>query len=592
MGKFKSRKTVFIIMGVLLAAAGIFLLTKLLGGNDARDVYFKAESRNFEKYSQWINKNYTSFMGKQMPYAETAYRRRMEVTADIKSGGETFGLKDADRLFELIKSSKLVVDTKRQPQEDTAISNVALLVEKAPFLDAELFSKAGMLYVSVPVLLPGKYFSAKLDKIDEVYDKLSIPVGPKRLINGSDIARTLKFDKMALDESAKKLGGVFAKLMTAENVKYGQEKELTISGQSVKGREVLVSLDGPSATTLLGELAAITASDDALLSYTYGNFADLSTMLDDAGLFRLFEYLNETGVAVLNENGKDLLSRINVRKDIEGFSMSLKETLNGYTLKDGLEMAVVIDKAGNILDRKLTLDLTAPEGSKSLKLDINTGSSSTDYDDCRNRFIKIVVTEPGAGSSNANSDGSEASATSSGKIIELMVVPVFSKAEDTAAQGNIAISCAVTEQSGSKSGIDISMDISDQTDKLTLKRNNIVKYQVKMYGEGGEDNLDGELNSVTWKNKKLNTTNSTTRISVNANLPSFGIKDLSAVVNLAGEDRLDIEPFTLPEVQQSDITDLNAATDKDLDRIKMEMMASFGTFYLTNKPVFDAILGQ
>lgn len=38
--------------------------------------------------------------------------------------------------------------------------------------------------------------------------------------------------------------------------------------------------------------------------------------------------------------------------------------------------------------------------------------------------------------------------------------------------------------------------------------------------------------------------------------------------------------------------DLNAATQQDLDKIEMEIMASFGAFYLNNKPIFDAILGQ
>lgn len=584
MGIFRSRRKIFIIAGVLLAAAGIFLAAKLFWGTDARSFYFKAESRNFEKYSQWINKNYTSFIEKQRPYMETAYRRRIELTADIKSDGKPFGLNNADRLFDLIKRSKLVVDTKRQPQEGMSISDVALLIEKTPFMDAELFSKAGMLYFTVPVLMPEKYFSVKFDKIDEVYDKFSIPVKPKRLVKGADIAKTLKFDEPAFDESAKKLGDIFSKLITEDAVKYGQEKELTISGQTVKGREVLVSLDGASATTLLGELVAYTATDEMLLSYTYGNFADLSTMLDDAGLFRLFEYLEDTGFIVLNENIKGLVNGFNIRKDLEGFKKYLKEILRGYALKDGVKMTVVIDKAGNILDRKLTLNLTAPEGSKSFRADINTGSSSTVFEDCRNRFVKIVVTETGTGG-NANAGGS-------GKTIELLVTPVFAKPDGTGIQGNITLSYAVTAQGGIKSGADISLDISGQTDNITLKRNNIIKYQVKIYGEGGEDNLDGELNSVAWNNKKLNTANSTTKISVHANLPSFGIKDLSAAVNLAGEDRLGIEPFTLPEVQQSAVTDLNAATGKDLDRIEMEMMASFGTFYLTNKPVFDAILGQ
>ena len=340
-----------------------------------------------------------------------------------------------------------------------------------------------------------------------------------------------------------------------------------------------MSLDSSSATALLGELAAFAASDEMLLSYTYGNFADLSTLLEDAGLFRLFEYLDQTGVVVLNENEKGLVNGLNVRKDMVGFRNTLKETLSSYTFKDGLEMTVVIDKAGNILDRKLTLDLTTAEEGKSFRLVLNTGSSSTVFEDCRNRFLKIVVKETGA-----NGNGN------SGKTIEQKVTPTFAKPDGTDTQGNIAISYAITEQDGVKSGADITLDILGKTDPQTLKRNDILRFIVKMVGETGNGNMDVELNKASWKNKKLNTTNHTTKITVQADLPSFGIKDLSAVVNLAGEDRVGIEHFTLPEVQQGAVTDLNTATENDLERIEMEVMASFGSFYLTNKPIFDAIL--
>jgi hypothetical protein len=214
-----------------------------------------------------------------------------------------------------------------------------------------------------------------------------------------------------------------------------------------------------------------------------------------------------------------------------------------------------------------------------------------DYDDCKNRFIKVVVSETINGGNSANKTDSNADADSIVKITELQVIPVYSKMEGTDTKGNIAIKYAVTAQDGSKTGADIDLDISGITDNVTLKKNDIVKFKVKMFGEGEDGKLDGELNNVSWSNKKLSTSNSTTKISINANLPAFDIKNLSAVINLTGEDRLGIEPFTLPEVEQSNITDLNAA-DMDLDRLEMEIMASFGSFYLTNKTVFDAILGQ
>lgn len=602
MRRSNDRKKIFVIAAVVFAAAGFLATAILLRGADAREAYFKAESRNFERTSQWINDRYTSFIKKQERYINNTYKRRMEVTADVEAGGKPFGLKDAGSLFDFIKKCKLVVDSRQQPGNSTSLSNISLLVEKVPFLDAELFTEDRKLYFSVPVVLPGKYFSLKLDQMDEVYDKFSIPIKPKRLVTATGIAKTIRFDKTALDKSVKNLGSIFSNRIGKKDVRYGEDRELIISGQVVKGREILVSLDPQAATALLHDLAGFISSDVTLLDYTYGNFADMASMLDDAGLFRLFGYLDEMGTVGLNEYEKDMLNVICSRNDLESFRESLVKELKSYSMNNGLEMAMVIDNSGNILDRKLTLDLTAPEGGNSFVINIQTGSSSMEYQDCRNRFMNVMVTRSvtggvaGAGKGSVETGGAAGTGNSGALSVvrsaELQITPVFSKADGTGTKGNIAITCAVTPQNGVKSGVDIKLDISSLMDNTTLKKNNVIKYQADLFGENGDGSVNGEINRVTWENKKLNTLSSTAGICVQADLPSFGIKDLSAEIKLAGEDKFGMEPFTLPQLQQSDVTDLNAATERDLEKIRMELLASFGTFYLQNKPIFDMILGQ
>ena len=43
------------------------------------------------------------------------------------------------------------------------------------------------------------------------------------------------------------------------------------------------------------------ADDDALLEYTYGSLANISELLDDAGLFRLFSFMGETETVELSD---------------------------------------------------------------------------------------------------------------------------------------------------------------------------------------------------------------------------------------------------------------------------------------------------
>ena len=596
MYSLKNKKIILIAVAPIVVAVIVLAAVKLLWKEDAREFYFRAESGNFKKVSQRLDKSYALLQETQKPYKTTPYKRHMELKADVTSGGKPFGMENADRLYDLIKSSKLVVDTQRQPSEDTAVSNVTLLVERVPFIDATAFTKAGTLYFTVPVLMPDKYFSTNINKLDEVYDRFSLPVRPKRLVNAADIARTLKFDEPSFDESAKKLGKVFSGWIGKDSVKYGGMKEFTISGQAHTGREVLVSLNTATATELIDGLFSSVSSDDALIALTYGNFADLSTMLDDAGLFRLSEYLDQTGSVVLNDSEKKFEQRLNVRKDIEAFRNSLKNGFERYSVKNGLEMAVVIDNAGNILDRKLTMDLAAKDGTEDINVDVHTGSSNDVFEDCRNRFITVKLTQKTAQGST---------------VKEFSMIPAFDRAKGTNTKGKIALSYAMTSNDTVISGTDVNLNFTGTTDTQTLKRNDVMGFQVKIHGGGAgiegqlsksaagsaaalkdDGTIEGELNKVSWNNKKLNTKSQTVKVSVKADLPTFGIKDLSAVIDLTGEDKLGIEPVILPEVQKDKITDLDTVSDAELSRLEQEMLASFGTFYFTNKPIFDAVLGK
>jgi len=574
LGKRKSNNRYLLIAaGALAVIAVIVFAIRFFRSEPAEALYLRAEKNSFDKSVKWVEENYKAFMEEQAPYLQQTHRRRIEITAQIGPGGEAFGITDMGVISDLIEKSKLVVDMRKQPGENNSLTNVSLLLEKVPFIDAEIFTDWRKLYFSVPVLLPGKYFSAELDHLEEVYDKFSIPIQPKKLVSAAAIAEVLDFDAAAFKASAGKLGSAAEKYFTKDTVKYGQEKELLISGEAVRGREVLISLDEGSATALLHELAGLVAQEDPLLQYTYGNIARLSSLSEEAGLFRLFEYLDETGAAAMNEIERNLLEGLRVKNDLETFRKELKDTLSGYSVKDGLQMTTVIDNDGNILDRKLVLNLQSTKGTGGFVVDISSGCSNTVFEDARNRFADIIV-----------SDDS--------RTMELHIRPDFKKAEGKETGGSLTAECAVTPEGGDRTGVLLEMELSSKPDELTLKTNRNMDFRVKFFGDIGEGTIEGEWNNASWQNKKLNSKNNTSQIRFMADLPFLGIHSFSGVLNLAGEDRFAIEPFSLPDVRQSGIMDLNAATQKDLDRIEMEIMASFGAFYLNNKQIFDAFLGQ
>ncbi len=582
----KSRKKLYISIVIILVILIIALVIALLLPKNAVDFYISAEKKNLDRIIQWTDERYTGFVEKQMPYVEETHRRRVEISANLDSGGEAFGLGQTDKLPGLLKKCKLIVDTKKQPEEGNTLSNLSLLVERTPFIDAQIFSDEQSLYFTVPVLTPEKYFRARLNQLDEVYDKYSIPIKPKKLINTVEIAQALEFDAAAIRNTTGGLVDIAAKYLTRSTVKYGEKREILISGEKVNGREVVVSLDEMLATALFHELADFIAKDDALLRYTYGNYGELSSLLNDAGLFRMFEYLDETGTVVLNEAEKNLVDRLSSEKDVENLRKAFKESISKYLMKDGFNMALVIDKDGNILERKVAIELVNDEDGSSVALDIGTGSSNTVFEDIRNRFVNVVLTEKAADGNTQ--DGNNGGST---KVKELHIMPVFEKSKGAENNGSVTIEYAFSSLGEEGAGFGLDLDISSGRDELTLKTNNKIAFTATVFGDTGDGKLQGEWTNSTWENNKLNSRNSTSEILLNVDMPFIGVHNFSVGLNLAGEDRFGIEPFSLPDVEQGTVTDLNEATQKDLDRITTEIMASFGSFYFSNKPLFDAFLG-
>jgi hypothetical protein len=603
--KNSSNNKAMILMTLIILAAAVVYIAVAMRTESAAEMYLNAEKRNFDRILQEIDKEYNGFMAKQEPYLKNPYRRRIELTADIEPGIGAFTGKSGFKAVDFIKAGKLVVDTVRSPSDGVSAAEASLLVKKTPFMGMELFAGEGKLFCRIPVLMPDRYFSARLDQLDEVYDKLSLQVKPKKILDNVAVAQVLEFDKSAFTEAAGKMAGIFKKYVTGDDVKYGQDKEVTISGRTFKGKEVIISLSEEAATPLFRELARTAAGGGPLLEYIYVNIAGLSGLLDDAGVFRLLEYLDETGAVIFSDFEKNTISSLRIDKDIEVFAEVLKEAAENYRLSDGFSMALVMDGDKNILERRLTLEVmgTAEGDKSSYTLEIRRGSSNTRFEDARNRFVDIVLTEHGAtckadGASETAGAGETAGADKADtdraapvKTTEFRIMPSFEKTAGTETKGTVEVRYVIREGT-SVTGFDLKLDISESMDGETQKRNRITRFWADIFGDAGKGALEGSIDSYSWENKKMNSKNYTSNINFVINLPYQDINNFSASFYLAGEDRFGIEAPKLPDMNQKSVTDLNTATQEDIDRIKAEALASFGEFYLSNKALFESILGQ
>ncbi len=592
MSNRKTKKTIIVLLLIIFAAALAYVIYSTVIKKSSTELYLDAESRNFEKIVNKVGEYHSAFINKQKPYIESVNRSRTELTADITGGAEIFGLEDSGQVSEIVRKAKLVIDTRRQPQKGISATEASLLLEKAPFLNAELFTDNNTIWAAVPDFMPGRYFSVERDNLSGLYDRFDIPVKPLEMVTGTKLAYTLVFDRDPFMASAKKLGSIFTEYFNDKTVAYNGKNAQTIGGKAVEGDEYLITLDEENATSLFKELLMTVSEDDVLLKHAYGNYANMTTLLDNAGMFQLFGYMDETGTMTLNDDERKIVDILGANKDIDAFRSQLRQLADDYRVKGGMKMKVVIDKDLNILYREVVLDINNTRGATSYRVDVNSGSSNTVFEDARNRFVKLTVEEYGNDSANGSA-GSSGNGLA-GKITELSIVPAFEKTSgsDTDTTGKVDIMYAVTGSNGIRNQTAVSLDISGGIDQALQRINKTIKLTARISGETGEGSIIGTLDNSSWSNKKLNTSNNTTNISFNADLPFLGVNDFSARLDISDEDSFGIEDFSLPDMNNEAVTDLYKASDDELENLQMEVMASFGAFYLNNKYIFDALLGQ
>jgi len=581
LGLIKNKKAPVVVITLVIVIAGAAAAYFVFGQKSARDFYLEAEGRNFQQYARLIKKTYDDFNEARQPYRTGNYKIRTEITLGVNWDGASASNNAANGIMNVLGKCKLVVDSKNNTAEKKNLTELSLLLEKTPFLDARIFSEGRKLYFTVPVFTPDRYFKLDTSRLSEVYDRFNIPIKPLRVPSLIDAADAMEFDAEEFDGLTREYGSFISESIKDENVRFGKSVEINIAGQKAQGREVSVNLDGVPFTAFLKGLAAKAGSDDIFAKLTYGNFAAVSEIAGEAGIFRLFDFLNETGMLALNETEKELLKAVNVKKDMEGFKKELTELFNSCDFAEGLKMDLIIDKSGNILDRKAVISMKDNVSGNDYEVSIHTGTNSLKYNDYRNRYLEVdIIAKSGYEKINQQ---------------YFRFNPIIEpSAKDENNKGSITISWGIDAADGMHSKTEMSLELDASTDELTSKVNSTVKYNIGLQAsnEGQPEKLSGEIKTSKWKNNKLKTRNQTTAFSINADLPDFGITGFSAVLNLVREDKLGIEAFELPEAAAAAIVDLNTASDQELNKVMEEIMGSFGMFYMTNKPIVDAVLGH
>lgn len=573
------KKKIAVIASLLILGLAVAAAYTLFVNKPARRAYLEAEGKNIKKYTDQLKTAYKDFYADQKPYMDSRYKKRTEFTADIRSDSEKpFGIANAENIFDVLRRCKLIIDSNNDPTSKESLTKVNLLLERAPLIDAEIYTRDRELGFTVPVLLPGKYFTADRELLDQVYQRFNLPLRPKKTFKASEAAGALKLDDRELEGIIQDYGSFLSGLIKDKDVQYGDKVSVKVGNEDKTGRQIILTLGGEETKKLIGEAARKFSADEVLSKLTYGNYAGMTGILDEAALFQVYPMLEEMGYLKLNDILKDYLNVLGKKPDREAFKNALEALDTDVTYPEGLKMVVVVDGSGNILDRKLTtLMLRGPE--ERISIDLHSGTNDSKKDDFNKGFAQVEI--------GMESPGEDKLLLGWGINSNLDV-----NSRDESRKGEIAVTHTRKKNGRDEFGIKLDMKVGSKIDEATLKRNSTTEYELAFRGEdpGISDRFFGTMVTDSWRNNKQKTRNSNSSIELNFDLPTLGVKNTALKFDLKNEDRFDVD-FSLPQVKEADTVNLNKATDADLQKVQGDMMKSFGAFYLQNKPVVDAILG-
>lgn len=582
--KSKNKKVLIIIAAVILLGALLPAAVLFMSQKTARSVYLRAEGNYFKKCSEQVKKAYRNLYEENKPYLDGRHTRRTEFSVDIERlGDNSLGIANIQDIVDIIRRCKLIAVSNNDPEAFKSHTRLSLLIEKSPLIDAEAFTHERKLGFTIPVLLPNRYFIVNMDRFDEIYERYLprygiVPVKPKRVLKKADMVKELQYSDAELDSILNDYGSFFSAFIDEKDVQYGDKTELSMNGREVKGRNLTVVLDRQKAESLLENLAERVSRDDVLLKLTYGNYERMTGLIEEAGLFQLLGVLDDMGYIKLDQMAKEYVSGGNGKAGIEGFGKALKDFTSRIKFPEGISMELFIDKKGNILERKITIPLSYD--GKTMGVYIQKGTNNIADTGFGNGFMHVELEQNGTGGERfvhtwkANSERTE-------------------NVEGNSKAAKINIEYFVDKNGIREHLFEAKLDVEEKPDELTLKTEKVTRYDIRIQPKNSEliDKISGEMSSTRWENNKHNTRNIIMSLSINADLPSWRLRDMALKMNVAREDKFGIDDFALPEIRPESSIDLNAITEEELLDIEKEMAASFGMFYFNNKSLIDIFIG-
>ena len=484
-----------------------------------KQVYLETESKNILGLIDSAEKKSQNILAEFKPFLTDTFHSKQEITADISTGQST---PDPNTLFilDILKKTKIVVESSQDPADQTHLAKVELTLNGAKPVTLEAFMDKEKFSLGLPTFY-NKNAVAKYSDSEKIKQRLGMDV-PKQALSNNDLLDVLITTKDELKPIYEPYAKLYADSLTAEQVTKA-DNTFTQGDTSIKGKTYTVSFTQEQYKSLVTKFADQLAQDDKLADLLYTKVSKLAT------------YSGTT----------EAPSKDDLKNSLKEHADSMKEGLSDPEAPKTITMKVFVDKNG-ILERTI---------STNKQPDVFNIASWTTADKATNFSLKI-----------ASDEGN------------LALSYKMKPQDDKVKKGTLSV---VSKNTGLSSTSEAKFDMDVTLTKDAPKESAAINFNMVSTENGETNQFSGSITAdaadSTDKNHTFNGA-----ITIQGNSSDVGLSDAKLVLKTTGSYDIG-NPVVLPTLDASTSLDLGTATEEDISNLEMELQKGFGK-YLNENP--------
>ncbi|MDF2937190.1 MAG: hypothetical protein K0Q90_2563 [Paenibacillaceae bacterium] len=513
-----------------------------------KNAYFKAEAEQFDRTKRQMEQILKTDLLYTHMKTGVPFHQKLQVSGKVKVDGmDAATAQQVQPILDLVEKSTLRFDQTMDEPNGHAQMKLGWDYNQKELLAVEAYTGPKLTSLKVPQLLPS-YVTLQNDKLGSFAKKLNPSYTGPDVLNFFDYYKTAGGQEEELKTYAKD----YFKLIY-ENIRDNQVTSQKIDyttpyGETEKLKEYTLTLSDSEVKGMLELLLSKAETDDKLIGF----------LVEHAGI--------NTRLPSLVPNGQPMpLGKEELKKTFS----KLKEDLAKVDTIGGLEMKVVTDKDGRIVDRKVKTAFTGTETKEGAELAF-AGSLWTDKEKGKGSFeatVKPIVKDSGKENLLTLKDTYTFDSKTADHALEWKLV---SEGKDEFS-GKADYHREKTEEAAGKLAV-------KQTLKVTPKL------------EGDQYAFAATLNTTKtgMEDGKKTGTDSAVEITVDSK-PSAGPAG-KVNVNLAiAQEMEELSTPSWPEFTSANSRELSSMTEEDMTQLQNDIMGGFYKLMFTNEDLLELL---